>query len=358
MISERVRKMIEAGAAYPLAASPEEDRGEITKLCSNENPLGPSPKAVEAIKEGADEIGEYPESSSWRLKEAIGEYLGVNPSQVCVGNGSDEVMDLSCKAIMDPDDRALIPIPTFSQYELACRVNAIEPKFTELKNYQWNSEILIEEIGDARATFLGRPNNPTGNSISEEGLKNLLETGKMIIVDEAYGEFSETSVVDWIQDYDNLIVLRTFSKSFGLAGIRVGYGLSNSEIIKALERVRPPFSVNRLAQKAAIAALDDSEFLERTKEIVLEGREYLYRELRGLGLKVLPSEANFLMASPAPIGMEALEVCNYLNEKGILIRNLSGFRGASPEWFRITVGTSKQNKRLIDTLKKCIGEKK
>lgn len=358
MISERVRKMIEEGVAYPLAASLEKDEEEPLKLCSNENPLGSSPKAVEVIKRKADEIVEYPESSALGLKRAISDYMRVNSSQICVGNGSDEVMDLVCKAFMDPGDKALIPIPTFSQYELACRVNATEPQFVELEDFQWNSKPLVEAMDDARVAFIGRPNNPTGNSIEDEGLRELLETGKMIIVDEAYGEFSDYSAVDWVSDYDNLLVLRTFSKIFGLAGLRVGYGVGNVEVIMALERIRPPFSVNRLAQEAGIAALEDDDFLEKSRDMVLEGRDYLYRELNDLGFEVLPSDSNFLMTTPKPRGLEISELCEYLSKEGILIRNLSGFRGAGDEWVRITVGTPEQNKRLIKTLRECMEARK
>lgn len=357
MISERVRKMIEAGAAYPLATSSEKEEKDFIKLCSNENSRGPSPKAVEAVREGADEIGQYPESSSLELKEAISEYMGVEPFQICVGNGSDEVMDLAYKAFTDPGDKVLVPIPAFSQYELASRVNALVPKFVELKDFKWNSKDLLEEIDDVEAVFIGRPNNPTGNSIDEKGLKKLLETGKMIIVDEAYGEFANYSVTDWIENYDNLLVLRTFSKIFGIAGLRIGYGMGNIELIEALQRVRPPFSVNRLAQKAAISALEDMDFVEESRKMILEEREKLREELEKLNFEVLPSDANFLMATPSPLGMDAADVCDYLSQKGILIRNLAGFRGAGPEWVRITIGTPEQNKRLIEALKKLGGEK-
>ncbi len=183
-------------------------------------------------------------------------------------------------------------------------------------------------------------------------MKKLLETGKSIIVDEAYGEFADYSVVDWTNEYDNLIVLRTFSKVFGIAGLRIGYGVAKNEIAMALERVRPPFSVNRLAQAATEAALGDEEFLEKSKKTIINERERLSQELSELGFKVLPSDANFLMMSPIPLGLDASDICDYLSEEGILIRNLSGFRGASDEWVRITVGTPQQNKRLMEALNK------
>ncbi len=350
MISKRVREMMETGTTYPLAEYSEEE-GDLIKLCSNENPLGPSPKALKAVKEEAERIGEYPESASVELKEAIGDYIDVNPVEICVGNGSDEVLDLICKAFMDSGDKALVPIPTFSQYELVCRINSVEPKFLELEKFQWKAGKLIENMNDVKAAFIGRPNNPTGNGLDEKGLEELLETGKAIIVDEAYVEFEGDSVVSWVKNYDNLVVLRTFSKIFGLAGLRVGYGIANPELVMALETVRPPFSVNRLAQKAAFAALKDKDFLQESKEMILKGREYLARELENLGFKVLPSNANFLMVSPEPIELTATKLYDYLSENGIVIRNLSGFRGIEGEWIRITVGKPDQNKYLIKTLK-------
>ncbi len=349
MISDRVRKMMEDGLAYPLSKSPEDEEDYI-KLCSNENPFGPPSQVIEAIKREAKNVDRYPEPTSVELKEAIGEYIDVNPIRICVGNGSDEVLDLICKATMNPGDETLIPIPTFSQYELACRINALNPNFFELEGFRWNAEKLLKVIDNYRTVFVCRPNNPTGNSLDEEGLKNLLETGKMIVVDEAYGDFSEDTVVDWVEDYENLMVLRTFSKIFGLAGLRVGYGVGNEEIIRAVERVRSPFNVNRLAQKAAIAALDDENFIEESRKVILNERKYLQVELEKLGFEILPSDANFIMASPAPFGMSARDVSNYLFREGILIRNLSGFRGIDGEWVRISVGRPDQNRQLIKTL--------
>ncbi len=350
MLSRRVREMLDEDVSYPLAESGEKE--ELLKLCSNENPLGASPKAVKAIEKEAKNIGKYPESVPGELKKSIGEYLGVKPREICVGNGSDELMDLACKAFLDPGEKALIPIPSFSEYELACRVNAGKPKFIELENFQWNVEDLLDEIDDVKMVFVGRPNNPTGNMIGEDGLERLLDTGRMIVVDEAYAEFANSSIMDKVHEFENLLVLRTFSKIFGLAGLRVGYGVANTKIIRALERVRAPFSVNSLAQKAAISALKDDEFLEKTQETIIEGRKYLRKNLKNFGFRVLPSEANFLMASAKSRDIDADEICNYLLQEGIVIRNLSNFRGAGKNWVRISVGKEKQNKRLVKSLEK------
>lgn len=354
MLSKRVREMISSGDAYPLASSYKVDR-EMVKMCSNENPFGASPKAVEAVKSEAENINKYPKSTSGDLKEAIADSLGVNPLQICVGNGSDELMDLSCKAFLDPGDTVLIPVPTFSQYALAAKANAMKTKSVQMKDFRLNANELVEAMSDCEMIFLARPNNPTGRSLSEEGLRKLLDTGKMIVVDEAYGDFSGDSVVDFISDYGNLLVLKTFSKAYGLAGLRVGYGMAGKDLVEGLERVRPPFSVNRIAQKAALAALKDEEFLEKTLNTVREGRKYLTNRLEELGFKVIPSEANFLMVSPAPLGSDANELCKYLEDRGIMIRNLSGFEGVGARWVRITVGKESENKRLIEVLTKRYG---
>lgn len=343
--------MIKEGLSYPLAKESDE-KSDVIKMCSNENPYAPSSEVVETIKEEASNIGKYPKSGSFKLKKKISDFLGLEIENICVGNGSDEIMDLVEKATLDPGDEAVIPIPTFSQYELSCRSNAIDTNFVELEDFEWNGEKLSEELGDREIIFLGRPNNPTGNSISGDDLQKVLSTGKIVVVDEAYGEFAEETVVDWVKEYDNLVVLRTFSKIFGLAGLRVGYGVANEQMIRALERVRPPFSVNRLAQAAAISALKDKEFFEYSKQKTLEERAFLMNELEDMGFEVLPSKANFIMVSPSPLGFSEEELCKFLREeRGILVRNLSGFRGISSGWVRITVGKPKQNKVLVKGLR-------
>lgn len=352
MLSRRVRELLEEQVEYPFSRSVREVKvGEIIKLSSNESPLGPSPKAVEAIKRESERVNLYPDPKAEKLKEAISGYLGVGEECIGIGNGSDELVDLICKAFMDPGDEVLIPLPTFSEYELACRINGGRPRFIELSDFKWDGKVLAKALRGARLAFIGRPNNPTGNGISEEGLEELLATGKLVVVDEAYAEFADYSTVDKIEKCDNLLVLRTFSKVFGLAGLRVGYILGRSELIQALDRVRAPFSVNSLALAAAVAALDDGEFLREVKNVVKNGREYLQRELPKLGLRVLPSDANFIMGNVGGLGTDAPTLCDFLAQQGILIRDLSGFRGAGSSWVRISVGTPEQNKRLVSMIK-------
>ncbi len=352
MLSRSVRELLEKRVKYPFAKSVREVKaGEIIKLSSNENPLGTSSKAIEAIKCESRRVSIYPDPKAEELKRAISGYLGVSEKCIAIGNGSDELVDLICKAFMDPGDEVLIPLPTFSEYELACQINGGRPRFVELSDFKWDGKVLAKALTKARLTFIGRPNSPTGNSISEEGLEELLATGKLVVVDEAYGEFADYSAVDKVEKRDNLLVLRTFSKAFGLAGLRVGYVLGASKLIQVLERIRAPFSVNSLAQVAAVAALGDEKFLRRVKNVVKNGREYLQRELSKLGLRVLPSDANFIMANVGGLGTDAPSFCDFLARQGILIRDLSGFRGAGSNWVRITVGTPEQNKRLVLMIK-------
>lgn len=352
MFSERAMDILKSKTKYPLAKSAREVKPEeLIKLCSNESPIGPSPKVIEALKREAENVREYPDSSSTELKKLIGKNLNVNPDMICMGNGSDEIMDLICKTFIDPGDKCLIPIPTFSMYEIASRVNLGKPKFVELPNFQWETDILLREFRESKLAFICRPNNPTGNSIQEEGLLELLETGKPVIVDEAYTEFTSNSAVSLIKSYENLLILRTFSKAFGLAGLRIGYSIGNSEVIKALEVIRSPFNVNILAQTAARVALKDKGFIKEVKNMVFKGKKYIQEELSKLEFNVLPSETNFLMIGLDNIEEDASTICNYLNQKGIIVRDLTNFRGAGSNWIRITVGKPDHNDKLINTLK-------
>lgn len=351
MLSKRVSELLKSRVRYPLARRYGAKLAGAINLASNENPFGPSPSAIRAIKSEASRVGSYPDPRAEELKRAIASYIGVDAGCVVLGNGSDELVDLVYKAFMDPGDKTLIPLPTFSIYELACRINGGSPEFFELRNLEWKATELARAMTDARLTFIGRPNNPTGNGISAEGLRELLEVGKLVVVDEAYVEFAGYSVTKEVRKRENLLVLRTFSKAFGLAGLRVGYAIGSQELIEALEQTRAPFNINSLAQAAAIAALRDRRYLRKVVATIRRGRTYLRRELLKLGVRVLPSDANFLMVDVTPLGTDAPALCEFLAKKGIMIRDLSNFKGAGPSWVRISVGTPEQNKRLVVAIK-------
>lgn len=352
MLSKRVKEMLGARVKYPFAREYGAKVVGAINLSSNESPYGPSPQVIMAVKREAKRVGSYPDPRAAELKRAIARYVGVSPACVVLGNGSDELVDLICKAVLDPGDEVLVPLPTFSMYEISCRVNNGVPRFVKLRNFEWSADGLVDKMTSAKLAFIARPNSPTGNSISAAGLQRLLATGKQIVVDEAYAEFAGYSVAKQAARSKNLVVLRTFSKAFGLAGLRIGYAIANQKFIQALEQIRAPFNVNRLAQVAATAALKDRRYLRRVVAAVQKERAYLRRELSKLGMRVLPSDANFLMADVTPLGVKAPELCEFLARKKIFIRDLSDFRGAGPEWVRVTVGTPQQNRRLVLALKK------
>lgn len=355
MISKRVSGMLRSRVSYPLARRYDVKAAGAINLASNESPYGPSPRVPPAIRREATRVGSYPDPRAVELKRAICNYVGVGAKCVTVGNGSDELVDLACKAFLDPGEQALIPLPTFAMYELACRINGGEPKFYELPNFEWRAAKLKRVLRGTKLAFVGRPNNPTGNGISLEGLRELLASGKLVIIDEAYAEFAGYSVVRLALKQKNLLVFRTFSKAFGLAGLRVGYAVGNPKLIEALESIRAPFNVNRMAQAAAVAALLDRRYLRRVVAAIRRGRAYIRRELVKLGFKVLPSDANFLMVDASPLGLGAPELCDFLAKRKIFVRDLSNFRGAGSSYIRITVGTPRQNERLVGALKKLKG---
>jgi len=358
MISKRVNEMLSSRISYPLARKYSIEGGKAVNLASNESPYGPSPRVFRALERSSARIGSYPDPRASKLKLAISRYIGVERECVAVGNGSDEIFDLICKAFVDPGDEALIPLPTFSMYEIACRINGGTPKFIELPNFEWRTLELAREMGAVKLAFMGRPNNPTGNSISIQGLNELLKMGKLVVVDEAYVEFAGYSIAKQAPKKENLLVLRTFSKAFGLAGLRVGYAVGDPKLIEILEMIRAPFSINTLAQAAAIEALRDKRYLRKVVTKVRKGRAYLCCELSNLGMRVLPSDANFLMVDVSPLKTDAPQICEFLAKRNILIRNLSNFRGVGARWVRITVGARPQNEKLVQTLKKFKGGRK
>lgn len=355
MTSARVRAVLEAGAGYPLRASAEDP--DAIRLSANENRLGAPPAAVEAIRDAAEGCWAYPEAVPQGLREAIADAVGVERDMIRLGNGSDELLDLACTAFFDPGDRVVIPTPTFSVYELVARLNGLEPAFVGLDapSFDWPVADLRAAIESAEGAFLCRPNNPTGTALGRADLAELLEADATVVVDEAYVDFELESVAPWAASYDNLVVTRTFSKLYGLAGLRIGYAVADPARVDTLGVVRPPYSVNRPAQAAARAALDADAFVERTRRTVAEGRRRLREALEDLGFGVVPSTANFLLVSTAPVGYDAPTLVADLEAEGILIRDVSGFRGLDDRWVRITVGRPEENERLMATLADLTG---
>jgi histidinol-phosphate aminotransferase len=329
------------------------------KLSSNENPLGPSPAAVRAVVE-ALEAGElnlsiYPwERNEEALREEIARYTGVDVSKIVIGAGIDGVMDTIAKIFFEKGDEVIIPIPTFSLYESLVKIAGAKAVYLPRDpdaNYGIPALDIIAASNDkTRMIFLASPNNPTGNRITGDDVRTLAESvpKAMIAVDEAYVEFAKKSLVKVVNDCENVLVLRTFSKAFGLAGLRVGYAVLPEWLVSIYKKVSLPFTVNNVALTAAIAALKDKEHLRKSIELVKEGRPYLIENLQGL-FRVYLSQANFVLVDVAP--KTSYGVATALERKGITVRDCSSFRGAGESLIRISVGTQEQNEKVVAALK-------
>ncbi|MGD0717519.1 MAG: histidinol-phosphate transaminase [Halobacteriota archaeon] len=336
------RSAEDVAAAYGISLD------QVIKLGSNENALGPSPRAVEAIKQHINEISIYPSPGYVELKDAIARYAGVSAERVIVGNGSDDLLNTLLRYVIVPGDQAIIPIPTYSYYEIIVEAGHGTCVYVKrADDFSIDVDSVIEAITDkTKLIFICAPNNPTGNTIKEEALRRLLKsTEALVVLDEAYAEFASQSHIELVSHFDNLMVSRTFSKAFGLAGLRLGYAVVAEELARSYERLMLAFSVNQLAVKGGIAALSDHAFLDKTVSMVTQGRKYLRDKLP---FRTYPTEANFVFVDTAP--HTSREVSEYLLSKGIIVRSCDTFRGCSNTHIRITVGQPWQNATLLSAI--------
>jgi histidinol-phosphate aminotransferase len=324
---------------------------KAAKLASNENPLGPSPRAVEAIRRAAAAVHRYPDGASFRLREALAARLGVAREQLVFGCGADEVLELVAKCFLGPGDECVFAWPSFAMYPIVVKGMGATPVPVPL-----DAELVhdLDAVAAAvtartRVVMVCNPNNPTGTSVGAAAFDRFaaaLPRDVVLLIDEAYVDFARRpdriDGLGWVARRPGTLSARTFSKIAGLAGLRVGYAVADPELAGYLERARHPFNLNVLAEVAALAALDDREHLERTLRGNAEGMQYLARELGALGIPSWPSEANFLLAKPGPGAYEQLL------KKGVIVRPLAGF--GMPEHVRITVGTPEENERLVKAL--------
>lgn len=332
--------------------------GRIVKLASNENPLGPSKKAREAIKEAASSVNLYPDGDCYYLKEKLSFKLGVEKSNIIFGNGSDELIELIYRAFAtDEGDEILYCYPTFVEYKIIGM--SFNKKLVELplKDFSYDIDSLLNSINEkTRIIFLNTPNNPTGTIIKKGDIERVISAkGKdtLVVVDEAYYEYAiaEDDYEELLELYkeDGVILLRTFSKAYGLAGLRIGYGIAGEEIVDYLNRVRPPFNVNSIAQAAALAALDDDEHIKNSVESNKRGKEFLYREFERLGIKYVKTYSNFILFD---VGEDADAVYDKLLRKGIIVRSMSGYGYKS--MLRVTIGTMDENEIFIKGLREVL----
>lgn len=331
---------------------------KIIKLASNENPLGPSPKVKQAIRKRLNELNRYPESSGYYLKNEISRIFNIPYNEIILGSGSSEIISMTIETFLNPQEEVIYPFPSFIIYRILVLKNFGIPVEIPLEDdFSYNLDKFLERINPkTKIIILCSPNNPTGTIVYKEQIEKFLEKlpdDIILISDEAYWEYVETPNYGTCLPYykkKNIIIARTFSKIYGLAALRIGYGIGKEEILSYMERIRPPFNTTSIAQFAAIAALNDKEYLEKIKRINSEGKLYLYRELEKFGIKCIPTQANFILCK---FNQDAEWIVKELEKKGVIIRLMKGF-GLSSEYVRITIGTEKENKVLIRKLKEVL----
>lgn len=324
------------------------DARDIVKLASNENCLGPSPHAVAAIRAAAGSAHLYPSVDAIELREALAGHYGVPADAVVAGPGMDGVMETLLRAFLDKGDETVIPVPTFSYYENVTGFCSAVPVFSRRRpDYGIDVADVLGRVGPrTRFIFITSPNNPTGNATPVEDIEAIArDAGCLVFVDEAYVDFAGTTALGLAGKYDNVIVGRTMSKAWGLAGLRIGFAFVPPWVRREYMKAATPHAIGRISMAAAIAALGDAEHYRKSVETVREGRAYLAKRLP---FRTLPSEANFVLMDVSP--MSSRRVVDECMRKGIILRDCSSFRGMGESFVRVTVGTPRENERLVEAL--------
>lgn len=329
----------------------------VIKLASNENPLGPCPRAVQAIRDYAPQVHLYPDGGCYYLKKDLASHVGVDPDNIIVGNGSDEIVSMIARVFIQKGDEAIMGDPSFLMYKIDTKLSQGKIIPVPLDNFKINVSGMIKSITPkTKLIFISNPNNPTGTIISKEEMQKIIEAippEVLVVCDEAYYEYvDEQGYPDTlfrVKEGKNVIILRTFSKIYGLAGMRVGYGIARKGIVSILNRVRPPFNVNSLAQVAARASIQDKEHIKKSKILVREGKEFLYAELRKLGIPFVPTQANFILIKT---GEKTKNIVLALLNKGIIVRSMEAYN--LPHYIRLTIGRREENETFVRELKHVI----
>lgn len=329
----------------------------VIKLASNENPLGPSPKALAAAQAALVEAARYPDGGGFALKRALATKLGVLPEQITLGNGSSDILEFAVRVFVPAQDEVIFSQHAFALYPIITQ--AVGARAVEVPARAWAHDLDAMRAAitpRTRLVFIANPNNPTGTWLGSAALAGFLDkvpASVVVVIDEAYFEYVEAgdypNTVAWLARYPNLICARTFSKIYGLAGLRVGYGVSSVAIADVLNRVRPPFNVSCVAQAAALAALDDHAHLERTRRMNTEGMHQLVQGFEILGLDHIPSAGNFVCVD---VG-EAGRVYEQLLRAGVIVRPVANY--GMPRHLRVTVGLPEENRRFLGALKAALG---
>jgi histidinol-phosphate aminotransferase len=357
LANARLRDLAVYEPGKPLEETARElgvEPGAIIKLASNENPLGPSPKAIEAMRTAAENAHLYPDGGGFYLRKAIAAKLDLASENIILGNGSNEVIEFLGHAFLDLEDDVVTSKYAFIVYKLIATSFGAHTIETPSPDYRQDFEAMLDAITPkSRLIFVPNPNNPTGTLISQgeiDGFMSEVPENVIVVFDEAYFEFLDNppDTLRFVRDGRNIVVLRTFSKIHGLAGLRIGYGVARADLIAVLQKTRQPFNVNSIAHAGALAALQDEEHQRKTKRVVDDGRAYLEGQLAEMKIQFVPSVANFVMVNvgDGPVVFEKL-----LRQK-VIVRPLKGYKLL--DWLRISVGTMEQNKKCIAALKKIL----
>lgn len=330
-------------------------RETVYKLSFNESPLGPSPKVIQAMKESLSNLNLYPSSAGDSIMKKIAEIEGVSPNQVILSNGADEMIILIAQTFLEPEDEVIIPKLSFIQYLAATNLMGAKPVFSAMKeDYSYDLEDILGRITEkTKAIFLCNPNNPTGTIIPKTELVNFLSKIPdhiLVVLDEAYQEYAVSrefaSGVRYLTEHKFLFVVRTFSKAYSLAGARLGYGLGTTEVIEAINHVRPPFNVNAVVQAGALASLEDIEHLQEARALNNQGKELMYEAFESLGLPYLKSDTNFVFVDTK---MDSNVIFQKLAEYGVIIRTLKGY--GLNTFIRVSVGKREGVLAFVQALK-------
>jgi histidinol-phosphate aminotransferase len=330
------------------------DPREIIKLASNENPLGPSPRAMAAMRAAVAHAQLYPDGGAFYLRSALAEKLNVARENIIIGNGSNEIIEFLAHAFLKPGDGIVTSEHAFVAYKIIARVLGAQTIEAPSCNHGHDLDAMFAAINDrTELIFIANPNNPTGTSLSAEAIDDFLKRVPpqlIVVFDEAYYEFVDNppDLLPYVRDGRNVVLLRTFSKIHGLAGVRVGYGIARPELIDVLQKTREPFNVNSIGQVGALAALSDKEHQCRTRKMADEGRAFLETQFEGLDLPFIPGKGNFILVK---VG-DGLAVFGAMLERKVIVRAMKGYN--LPEWVRITIGTVEQNRRCIEALEEVL----
>ena len=336
------------------------DESSIIKLASNENPLGTSPLALEAMEKALNEVMRYPDGNGFELKKALSKKYVVNSDQIILGNGSNDVLELAARVFLKPGTSAVFSQHAFAVYPLVTQATGATGIVVPAKNYGHDIDAMLEAITpDTRIVFIANPNNPTGTFLPAPDVLRFLEyipRDVLVILDEAYNEYlPDTSRVDtikWLDIFPNLLITRTFSKIYGMAGIRIGFGLAHAQLSGLMNRIRQPFNVNSIGLAGALAAINDTEFVKRSYALNQAGMLQITSGLRQLGLTYIPSYGNFL-SFKVENGKTAA-VYQYLLQRGIIVRPIGIYE--MPEFLRVTVGLASENNKFLQLLESAIKE--